>query len=62
MWDSGNVYPGTNNEGPPNHSPGGANVLFFDGHVEFARYPAPYGSKFFVVSKAVTEMADPWLP
>lgn len=27
-----------------NHVPGGANVLFMDGHVEFARYPSKYAS------------------
>ena len=25
-----------------NHVPGGSNVLFMDGHVEFVRYPARY--------------------
>lgn len=29
-----------------NHVPGGANVLFMDGHVEFIRWVAPLGSKF----------------
>jgi len=28
-----------------NHIPGGANVLFMDGHVEFDRYPGEYASK-----------------
>lgn len=29
-----------------NHVPGGCNVLFMDGHVEFIRYNGPYGSEF----------------
>ena len=28
-----------------NHVPGGSNVLFMDGHVEFGRYPQPDGSQ-----------------
>jgi len=33
-----------------NHIPGGANVLFMDGHVEFAKYPQPTGSKVFMMT------------
>jgi prepilin-type processing-associated H-X9-DG protein len=33
--------------------PGGANVLFMDGHVEFGKYPQEDGSKFFMVTKMV---------
>ena len=29
-----------------NHAPGGANVLYMDGHVDFLRYDGPYGNKF----------------
>ena len=29
-----------------NHVPGGANVLFMDGHVEFIRWVPPYGDRF----------------
>jgi len=29
-----------------NHVPGGCNVLFMDGHVEFLRYSGEYGNKF----------------
>lgn len=33
-----------------NHLPGGANVLYMDGHVEWAKYPQPIGSKAFVMT------------
>ena len=36
-----------------NHVPGGANVLYMDGHVEFIRYPADYP-----VSRAWAELVD----
>lgn len=35
MWDIVSVIPSDYN-----HVPGGANVLFMDGHVEFIRYPS----------------------
>ena len=31
--------------------PGGDNVLFMDGHVEFGRYPQPAGSMLWPVSE-----------
>lgn len=34
-----------------NHVPGGANVLYMDGHVEWAKYPQPLGSKAYVMTK-----------
>jgi len=36
-----------------NHVPGGANVLFMDGHVEFVKYPAEYP-----VSRAWAQLVD----
>jgi len=36
-----------------NHLPGGANILFMDGHVEFSKYPSPDGSKYWVTSQAI---------
>ncbi len=50
MWD--NSY--TNNGAPGkdnfNHVPGGANILFMDGHVEWAKYPQPVGSKVYMLT------------
>jgi prepilin-type N-terminal cleavage/methylation domain-containing protein/prepilin-type processing-associated H-X9-DG protein len=53
MWDNvraqrGNIF---NHEGY-NHTVGGANVLFMDGHAEWVSYPQPNGSRFFMVSEA----------
>jgi len=41
-----------------NHVPGGANVLFMDGHVEFIRWVAPIGSKFPLKITAPTGTGD----
>ena len=35
-----------------NHTPLAANILFMDGHVEFASYPQRDGSKYFMLSLA----------
>jgi prepilin-type N-terminal cleavage/methylation domain-containing protein/prepilin-type processing-associated H-X9-DG protein len=35
-----------------NHVPGGANVLFMDGHVEWGRFPQPDGSPMYMVTSA----------
>lgn len=55
MWDSSRTYGSDDDGGVPgqvfeefNHIPGGANVLFMDGHVEFGKYPQENGSKFFM--------------
>ena len=45
-----------------NHLPGGANVLFMDGHVEFGKYPQEDGSKFFMVSPAGHNDDYTWFP
>ncbi|MBI5091099.1 MAG: hypothetical protein HZB26_01495 [Candidatus Hydrogenedentes bacterium] len=37
-----------------NHLPGGANLMFLDGHVEFVKYPQPSNSKYWYVSKERT--------
>ena len=39
-----------------NHLPLGANVLFMDGHVEYARYPQPSDSHFFMLSEVVENL------
>ena len=41
-WDWSNFIAGEDFYNAFNHIPGGANVLYMDGHVEFVRYPAQY--------------------
>lgn len=42
---------GLSNASEFNHIPGGANVLFMDGHVEFAKYPQPVGSNAYNMTR-----------
>ncbi|HOF38451.1 MAG TPA: hypothetical protein PLD73_00130 [Candidatus Hydrogenedentes bacterium] len=52
MWDS--VWtPSESGESYFNHVPGGGNVLYMDGHVEFVRYPSEWP-----VCKAYVRMMD----
>ena len=45
-----------------NHIPGGANILFMDGHVEFAKFPTEDGSKAFMISNAAVNDGMFWWP
>jgi prepilin-type N-terminal cleavage/methylation domain-containing protein/prepilin-type processing-associated H-X9-DG protein len=45
-----------------NHVPGGANVLYMDGHVEFAKYPTANGSAAYMASKAAMDDGYYWFP
>ena len=46
MWDAIGEYEVDHGGAHFNHIPGGCNVLYMDGHVEFVRYNGPYGSEF----------------
>jgi len=67
MWDTSQF---SVNEDDPrgvvvesyNHVPGGSNVLFMDGHVEFARYPQPTGSKFISMTVEASTDRTYWHP
>lgn len=41
-----------------NHVPGGSNMLFMDGHVEWAKYPQPSSSKMWPLSRDRFQNAD----
>ena len=43
-----------------NHVPGGSNILYMDGHVQFAKYPAADGSDQWPLSKPI--VTDAWSP
>jgi prepilin-type N-terminal cleavage/methylation domain-containing protein/prepilin-type processing-associated H-X9-DG protein len=45
-----------------NHLPGGANILYMDGHVEYAKYPADDGSAQWPISKAAVTDGYFWFP
>jgi prepilin-type N-terminal cleavage/methylation domain-containing protein/prepilin-type processing-associated H-X9-DG protein len=67
MWDTSHVgmsggQPGSIDVGNFNHLPGGSNVLFMDGHVEFGRYPQPNGSKMFMISPAAAGTLSKYHP
>ena len=49
IWDDSRVVDGQD-AGEFNHAPEGGNVLFMDGHVEFVKYPAQDGSKYWMLS------------
>jgi prepilin-type processing-associated H-X9-DG protein len=52
MWDNSYTNQGAlSGQGNFNHVPGGANMLYMDGHVEFAKYPQPEGSKAYAMTK-----------
>jgi prepilin-type N-terminal cleavage/methylation domain-containing protein/prepilin-type processing-associated H-X9-DG protein len=51
LWDKWRTDQGRPMPGNLNHV-AGANVLFLDCHVEFAKYPQPANSKFWMVSKS----------
>jgi prepilin-type processing-associated H-X9-DG protein len=62
MWDTVNTNNGQPVQGWLNHLPMAANVLFMDGHVEFAHYPQPAGSPFYMLTEAATKDDQPDFP
>ena len=61
MWDTVRTDNGTPLPNEYNHLPG-ANILFMDGHVEFARYPQPPGSLFWMLTLAAATDGEPSFP
>ncbi len=52
MWDTVRTDNGKPDPQNCNHLPLAANVLFMDGHVEWARYPQSADSPFYMLTKA----------
>ena len=55
MWDTilTNSTGGAIDAKQFNHVPGGVNVLFMDGHVEYGKYPQENGSEMFMLTQLV---------
>jgi len=62
MWDTVRTDNGRPIQYEVNHLPLAANVLFMDGHVEFARYPQPEGSVFWMLTKTAATEGCPNFP
>lgn len=70
MWDASRVQGSISDDDNPgfvssefNHVPGGGNVLFMDGHVEFVRYPQSDGSRKYWMLTPVGMTDDyMWFP
>ena len=71
MWDAARIDAPDDSAAPGqslgisdeyNHVPGGSNVLFMDGHVEFGKYPQDSGSKFFMVTTHAANDGVMWFP
>ncbi|MCC6695022.1 MAG: hypothetical protein IT365_05260 [Candidatus Hydrogenedentes bacterium] len=71
MWDAARIDAPEDSAAPGqslgisdeyNHVPGGSNVLFMDGHVEFGKYPQDSGSKFFMVTTHAANDGVMWFP
>ena len=61
MWDHASAQDtGAVDSTEFNHLPGGSNIMYMDGHVEFAKYPATDGSSQWPLSKPI--VTDSWSP
>lgn len=63
VWDQASLYGtygGTTGAGTArfNHVPGGANILYMDGHVTFVKYPAEHNQANWPLSKSSVERAS----
>lgn len=56
MWDHASANEGGGLDATEfNHVPGGSNILFMDGHVQFVKYPASPGGADFPLSSTVVQ-------
>ena len=62
MWDTVRTDNGKPEPEEVNHLPLAANVLFMDGHVEYARYPQSTDSAFFMLTRAAQTDGEPNFP
>ena len=62
QWDTVRTEFGRPIYNEVNHIPLAGNVLFMDGHVEFAKYPQPNGSRLFMFAELGSEDQVPMFP
>jgi prepilin-type N-terminal cleavage/methylation domain-containing protein/prepilin-type processing-associated H-X9-DG protein len=69
LWDAARVQGAQSDDPNPgqvssefNHVPGGSNVLFADGHVEFGKYPQDNGGKFWMITQVGFQDDYMWFP
>lgn len=62
MWDTVATDNGKLVPDEVNHLPLAANILFMDGHVEFAHYPQPDGSRLWMLTHAAQVDGLPTFP
>ena len=64
LWDTArfSYEYGSIEPGEFNHIPGGMNILFMDGHVEFGRYPQPDVSQYWMISHGGLGDTMFWFP
>lgn len=62
LWDASRVDDDGTVSEEFNHVPGGGNVLFADGHVEFAKYPQDNGGKFWMLTQVGMSDGYMWFP
>ncbi len=61
-WDKRLVDPAGNEPTEFTHVPGGSNVAFLDGHVEFGKYPQPVPTKFWMLTTVGALDRNYWFP
>ena len=60
LWDHASSQDGAPDATEFNHIPGGSNILYLDGHVEYARYPAASTDATWPLSEPIVR--DAWSP
>jgi prepilin-type N-terminal cleavage/methylation domain-containing protein/prepilin-type processing-associated H-X9-DG protein len=62
LWDSSRSEDSGEVSEEFNHVPGGANVLFMDGHVAFGKFPQDTGSSFWMLAAEGHQDNNKWFP
>jgi prepilin-type N-terminal cleavage/methylation domain-containing protein/prepilin-type processing-associated H-X9-DG protein len=59
LWDQARIRGGYSGQGPRfNHLPGGANILYMDGHVSFVKYPAEHNQQNWPLSRMSMDKSE----